>query len=502
MSERQTVLMMGRDGLYHPMKRRMAMELSRSHNVVVLTAPEYAHSYGEIPDVVVEVYESADVFKSGGSSKATLADAESRVAHIEAETGLRLYRATGSFFLYGRIVEEFGGNWEYLTTRDENVRAFVSAYDQLSHIFKVHSPDVVFYEAVDLVSTYIALALATKKGAFAFEPRPSPLGHGMGGLGFGLQRRNIVMEHLFRNPELIDLDALEAADQVIADPRSGLYRTFWSDTHRQMIASNSPLNPKWWLRRIINHRHLVVGIRNARWHLQGMKNRHWLRGRLARTAPNGRYIVFLLNHLPEASTCSQSPRWVNQNDLIEQLAINAPANVRIAVKEHPRTYGRRGKAFFAKLSRLPNVDLLHPSVGNYELLRDAEAILTTTGTVGFEGVVMEKRVGVLAQPFYSVFPAVRQLERPEEIFDALEDPTWRPEQHREELRNFVAACIQSQFEIGSALGAGLYPESAGAGVAAALSHTLDFIAQNQLGPEMFHSGLPRDDLREISGTAT
>ena len=83
------------------------------------------------------------------------------------------------------------------------------------------------------------------------------------------------------------------------------------------------------------------------------------------------------------------------------IAINAPSGLKIVVKEHPRGYGSRGAAFFGPLPNLPPVILCHPSVDSMRLISHAEAVVAISGTAGLEGILLDKRVGVLGRPFYS-----------------------------------------------------------------------------------------------------
>ena len=138
--------------------------------------------------------------------------------------------------------------------------------------------------------------------------------------------------------------------------------------------------------------------------------------------------------------------------------------------------------------RLPNVVVCHPHVSNYELLTRAEAILTITGTSGFEGLVFGKKVGVLGRPFYAAYAGVRKLFHPEELYEALADPSWAPEDMREERRVFLAAHAQSQHDFGLVPDR-WYPADGGVKWARALEETMVFIDTHGLKPLQFDSGL-------------
>ena len=141
------------------------------------------------------------------------------------------------------------------------------------------------------------------------------------------------------------------------------------------------------------------------------------------------------------------------------------------------------------LQDLPNVVVCHPTVDNFDLVSHAEAVIAITGTVGLEGLVLGKRVGVLGRPYYSIYKGVRVLNYPEDIFEALQDQSWRPEDMVEERRHFLAAYIQSLYEFGHGAETKMYPASGGEKWAQALRETIHFIETYNLKPSAFDTGL-------------
>jgi hypothetical protein len=498
---RPTVLMMARGVRVHHIYREMAAALSVDHRVVVLALPEEVPSFRELPGVDVRPYRTEDVHfpvKTLPPGDESVEQLRARAAEIETEIGLPVYKAMGNYLLYGRIVRSFGGYWRYLDNERDILQTYVNAYRDLAALFDEIHPDVVFFDTIDLISNFIAFTLARKRGIFALDFRFSPLSNGKISTGFGLYRKSIVLEHIYSHPSLITPASYAVADDMLARRREYLYGTAYATVNKRMFVDNNLLNGQKLFGALFSPRRWLSGGRNMRWHLRGQANRAWLSRHLSRSLPQDPYVLFFLPHLPEASTCSQAPRWAYIDAIVEQLAINAPSGLKIVIKEHPRTYGRRGKSFFEPLQALPNVLACHPQVDSYKLVAGAEAILAVTGNVGLEGILMGKRVGVLGRPYYSAYRGLRCLNTPEEIFDVVADPAYQPGAMHDEQRRFFAAYAQSLHDFGYGSDNTLLPRTGGARWADVLRSTKAFIDEHRLAPSDFDDGVTPAPASEYS----
>ena len=492
MNRRKTVLVFVRGTRLLRLFQELVVDLARDHRVVVLVWPEQLEAFSSLEGVEVWRYENADNPSATKTDAAwSMSDEElrARAREIELETGLRLYKAASNYLLYGRIVKSYGGWWSYLETERDMLSAYVGAYLQLSTIFEEVKPDVVYYETIDIISTYVAFTLAYRRGIFALDTRFSPLTDGKVSTGFGLHRKNIVLEYLYAHRGDILPSSFAAADEMMNRPRQYLLDTTYARINRNLMKGNSPFNLARLVPLLSDWRAVARAIRNRRWHLYAARNRIWLWRNLTREIPKQAYIVFYPSNMPEASTSAQAPRWVDQEVVVEQLAINAPSHLKIVVKEHPNTYGTRGRDFFQRLKDLPNVVLCHPAVDSHALLSGAKAVVAITGTLGLEGILLGKRVGVLGRPFYSVYKGVKTLNYPEEIYDAMEDPAWRPEEMGQETRDFLAAYIQSSHEFGHGGKTDIFPPTGGDKWAGALRQTMNLIDTHKLKPSDFDTAL-------------
>jgi hypothetical protein len=157
------------------------------------------------------------------------------------------------------------------------------------------------------------------------------------------------------------------------------------------------------------------------------------------------YVLYPLHYQPEATTLVLAPYYLNQVALIEDIAKSLPAGYRLYVKEHIVSRGRWPLDFYAAIRRVPGVRLLAPTADTWSLVRGAAAIAVITGTMGWEGVLLDKPVVTFGRVFFNRYPLVHRAgelakqEWPElfrrAIFDHRSDP--------ELLRRFVACAYNA-----------------------------------------------------------
>jgi hypothetical protein len=70
------------------------------------------------------------------------------------------------------------------------------------------------------------------------------------------------------------------------------------------------------------------------------------------------YAYFSLHSEPEALPMLLAPFYRDQAWLVEQTAQSLPATYKLYVKDHPRMMGKRTRAFYERLKKIPNVCLL------------------------------------------------------------------------------------------------------------------------------------------------
>ncbi|VVC05670.1 Capsule polysaccharide biosynthesis protein [uncultured archaeon] len=137
---------------------------------------------------------------------------------------------------------------------------------------------------------------------------------------------------------------------------------------------------------------------------------------------NSKFVYYPLHLNPERSTLHAAPFYVNQLEVITNIAKSLPVEYKLYVKEHPSQLFAewRSISYYKYLMNLPNVELLHPAVSNDELLKYCSLVITTAGTAGLEAAYYNKPSIVLADTIYSsVLPSVYRLRSYEDLPNAI-----------------------------------------------------------------------------------
>jgi hypothetical protein len=121
---------------------------------------------------------------------------------------------------------------------------------------------------------------------------------------------------------------------------------------------------------------------------------------------DARYVLYPLHVQPEASTLVQAPYYLDQAVLIEDVARSLPVGYRLYVKEHGASRGRRPLGFYERIKSILGVHLIDASEPAWPLILNAAAIVVITGTMGWEGVLMQKPVVTFGTVFFNDVPFV------------------------------------------------------------------------------------------------
>lgn len=132
-------------------------------------------------------------------------------------------------------------------------------------------------------------------------------------------------------------------------------------------------------------------------------------------------FIYFPFHVPnDVAITLRSPEYLDQLALVEYLLRTLPAGVNIAVKEHPAMIGAIDASRLIRMLKMyDNLKLIAPSTNNYNVLKQAKAIVSINSKSGAEAAMLGKPVFVLGNAFYENSPLVTRVDSLRELPDVI-----------------------------------------------------------------------------------
>ena len=123
-----------------------------------------------------------------------------------------------------------------------------------------------------------------------------------------------------------------------------------------------------------------------------------------------------MHYQPEATTSPSGDLFVNQLLGVETILKNTPNNWFVYVKEHPQQFQNhlnghtnRIKEMYSDLLKSRRVRLIPLERDSFSIMKNAMAVATVTGTVGWEAVMHRIPVIVFGLIWYENMPGVLRV---------------------------------------------------------------------------------------------
>ncbi len=117
-----------------------------------------------------------------------------------------------------------------------------------------------------------------------------------------------------------------------------------------------------------------------------------------------KYVFFPLHIEPEVTLLVYSRFFMNQIEVIRNIAYSLPSGYILIVKEHPAAVGKRPLSFYKKLLNISNVRLVKPNTETRILIKNSSLVTTIAGSVGFESIIFKKPVLIFGNTPYEFLP--------------------------------------------------------------------------------------------------
>lgn len=162
---------------------------------------------------------------------------------------------------------------------------------------------------------------------------------------------------------------------------------------------------------------------------------------------NDVFAFYPLHYDPEMATMLYAPYYTDQLQLIKAIARSLPLHMKLYVKEHAAMLGYRPRSYYKELLKIPNVKLINPTIGGYDLARTAAITITITGTGGWESLVFKKPVITFGDIFYGDIPGVKRCRGFEELPHLIKDQLENWQHDEKTLVDYISALLEDSVPI-------------------------------------------------------
>lgn len=146
---------------------------------------------------------------------------------------------------------------------------------------------------------------------------------------------------------------------------------------------------------------------------------------------NEKYIYFPLHLQPELTSQPEAGYFEDQQLALETLLAGLPAGWKVFVKDNPRQFDHtintvsaihyRDRFDIDRFLTDDRVRLVPQSIKSEELILNAQALVTLTGTAGWESLNLGKPCMTFGKPWYSPCPSCFVVSSPRDVKKALQD---------------------------------------------------------------------------------
>lgn len=156
-------------------------------------------------------------------------------------------------------------------------------------------------------------------------------------------------------------------------------------------------------------------------------------------SPSDVFYLYPLHFHPEASTSILAGTYLDEYEVVRNIAFNLPVGRKLYVKDHVSAYGFQSLDFYQRLKQLPNVVLLGPNEPTKELIKASKGVVTLTSTVGYEALLLNKRVFLYGRVFYERHKNVVRISDPTRLFETFISYSDDPEADEQYTLDFLVA---------------------------------------------------------------
>jgi len=157
------------------------------------------------------------------------------------------------------------------------------------------------------------------------------------------------------------------------------------------------------------------------------------------------YIYVPLHYQPEKTTSPEGGFYVDQYLMVSLISKSLPKGWKVYVKEHVsqfsmKLYGERGRSqtLYENLLSLGNVELVSLSYESFDLIDNAQAVATVTGTSALEAINRGKFALIFGNVWFQSSEGIISISKKEDVLQILEKIKRGEKPVEEKIKSFFA----------------------------------------------------------------
>ena len=130
-----------------------------------------------------------------------------------------------------------------------------------------------------------------------------------------------------------------------------------------------------------------------------------------------KFILFTMQVTEENAILLDAPFYINQIEVIKNIAKSIPVDHILLVKEHPASFVRSWRSIeeYKELMSIPGVKLIHPDANTKELIKKSSLVMSICSSSSLDAQFLEKPSIVFADTNFSMIRTIRKIEKIEEL---------------------------------------------------------------------------------------
>lgn len=164
--------------------------------------------------------------------------------------------------------------------------------------------------------------------------------------------------------------------------------------------------------------------------------------------PLDKFVFFPLHMPGEAQTLVRGYPFVNDVEVLYQLSLIVPSDIKIVVKEHPGYEGWKSMYELNLIKIMPNVTLVQSTISSHDLIEQSQFVITINSSVWFESLAFNKNVITLGRGVFSGFKVTHEVHSFTELKSAVKKLLSNTKEmiiHEERVKKFVECYSKMSF---------------------------------------------------------